>query len=281
MGLISLPSVFKKAHAGGYAIGAFNTYNLEVTEAIARAASELESPIIFQITPGAIEYAGLPQIFDIVRNAIVEHELQAAIHLDHALDFGIVKKCLDIGFNSVMIDGSTLPFSSNVSLTQKVVNYAKEFGAAVEAEIGVISHSEGGQYDESGEFTDPDLACKFMEETHIDSLAVSIGNEHGAPKGEKLNFKLLSEICDKVEKPIVIHGASGLTRGEIKKAIKAGALKFNIDTNIRRTFLKGFSDNYDGKEEDPRKILNEVKADITKLIKDYIVIFGSGGKANV
>lgn len=281
MSLLSLPYAYKCAREGRYAIGAFNTYNLEVTEAIAKAASLLESPVIFQITPGAIEYAGLPQIFDIVNNAIAEYDLKAAIHLDHALDFSIIKKCLDIGFNSVMIDGSKLPFLSNVAITEKVVHYAKEFGASVEAEIGIISRSEGGKTSTDGKFTDPELAYEFVQKTGIDSLAVAIGNEHGAPKEEKLNFELLETISNKVNKPIVIHGASGLSRGDIKKAIEAGASKFNIDTNIRKTFLKEFSDNYDKNETDPREVFNEVKSAITKLVKDYIGIFGSEGKANV
>lgn len=281
MSLLSLPEAYNQARKNGYAVGAFNTYNLEVTEAIARAASELRSPVIFQITPSAIEYAGLDQIFDIVNNAIKDYDVFAAIHLDHSKDFGVVKKCLEIGFNSVMIDGSTLSYDSNVDLTKKVVRFARDFGASVEAELGVISRAEGGMYTGEGEFTDPDLAHKFMEETGVDSLAVSIGNEHGAPKGEKLNFELLKNICEVVDKPIVIHGASGLTRHDIIKAIEAGAVKFNIDTNLKKAFLRGFSENMKKDEGDPRIVLGEVMADITKLVKDYIKIFGSEGKEDV
>lgn len=279
MKLPDLKKIYEKAQKGSYGIGAFNVYNLETAQAVAEAARELQSPVIFQITPKAIMYAGLNSIFEIVLSEIEEKKIEAAIHLDHALDFGIVKKCIDIGFNSVMIDGSTLPYLSNVALAEKVVNYAKAENVCVEAELGKISRGEGGKLSGMGEFTDPKLIPEFIEKTGLDSLAVSIGNEHGAPKGEKINLKLLSDIVEVSKKPIVLHGSSGLSRHDIKAAIECGAVKFNIDTKIKQAFKAGLIENI--KTEDPREILTEVKMDIVKLVKDYIKIFGSENKADV
>lgn len=276
MKLLNLKEAYIKAKNGGYGIGAFNVYNLETAQAVAEAARKLNSPVIFQITPNAIRYAGLNQIFEIVENEILEKEIDAAIHLDHALDFGIVKECIDLGFNSVMIDGSSLPYLSNIALTEKVVNYAKRHDVCVEAELGRIARGEGGKITGNSEFTDPAAVPDFIERTGLDSLAVAVGNEHGAPKGEKIDFELLSEIVKMSRKPIVIHGASGLSRHDIRDAIECGVVKYNIDTKIRQTFKSGLIDNI--KEDDPRKILTEVKADIVKLVADYIKIFGSEGK---
>lgn len=274
MAFINQKEALLKARSQGYAIGAFNVYNLETVQAVAKAAEDMHSPVIFQVTPSAIDYAGLNQIFDIVVEEIDARGLKASIHLDHAKDFGIVKACIDEGFGSVMIDGSALPLHSNIALTEKVVNYAREYGVSVEAEIGKISKAEGGELAGKSELTDPNEAKNFVDATGVDSLAVAIGNEHGAPKGEKLNLELLKQISALITVPIVIHGSSGLSQKDIRSAIGAGAVKFNIDTKIRRAFLTGIKESI-GDENDPRVLLSEVKADIVKLVKDYIKIFGS------
>lgn len=274
---IDLKKYYKKALSEGFAIGAFNTSDLEMTQAIASAANELESPVIIQTSPSAIEYAGLRQIFDIVKNEIHDNEISAAIHLDHGKDFSIVKQCIDTGYQSVMIDGSELEFDANVNLTKKVVDYAKEHNIAVEGEFGAI----GSDDDESshGGKTDPKMAAEFVEKTGVGSLGVSIGNAHGAPKGEKLDLDLLDRIRLEIpDTPLVIHGSSGLSRSDIKEAIKRGVVKFNIDTNLRKAFSKEVH-NAKKSEIDPRGYLGDARDAVEKVVIQYIEIFGSENKS--
>jgi len=258
------------------AIGAFNIYDLETAQAVAEASNEANYPVIMQITPSAIEFAGLKQIFDIAKNEINENGIKAAIHLDHGKDFGITKSCVDIGFDSVMIDGSKLDFEGNLALTRKVVNYAHRVDVMVEGEIGVISREEGGELSGEGEMTNPDMVCDFASKSGVDILAVSVGNEHGAPKREKLNLDLLREIGLSTPVPLVMHGASGLSESDIKEAVKCGIVKLNIDTNIRKVFVDSFSQKHPG-VKDPREILLGAKNEAKEVIKGYIRIL-SGEK---
>ena len=254
------------------AIGAFNVFDLESAQAVAEAAKEADYPVIMQITPTAIEYAGLKQIYEIARNEIMENKIKAAIHLDHAKDFGITKDCIEQGFDSVMLDGSKLDFEANVALTQKVVRFAKEYDTVVEGEIGVISREEGGQLSGAAEFTKPDVVKDFAIKSGVDILAVSVGNEHGAPSGEKVNEQLLADIAAVTPVPLVMHGASGLAKRDLKIAMKHGVVKVNIDTNIRKIFVDQFSKEHPG-VKDPREILVLAKDAAKKLIIDYINIF--------
>ncbi len=193
---IDLKKYYSRAMKEGFAIGAFNTSDLEMTQAIANGAAEKKSPVIIQTSPSAIEYAGLKQIFDIVKNEIVENNLSATIHLDNGKDFSIAKSCIDIGYQSVMIDGSELEFDANVNLTKKVVDYAKRHNVTVEGEFGAIGSDD--EKSSHGGKTDPKMALEFVEKTGVDSLGVSIGNAHGAPKGEKLDLDLLDRIRQEV-----------------------------------------------------------------------------------
>ena len=269
---LSERSLLNRAKEEGVAVGAFNTANLEITQAIVLAAAEAGQPIIIQTTPSAIDYAGLEQIFDIVRNEVDEMGIKATLHLDHGKDFGIVKECIDIGYPSVMIDGSKLDYVGNINLTKKVVSYAKVHNVSVEGELGVISHKEGGGKSGQTVYTDPNIAEDFVQKTGIDSLAVSVGNEHGAPKGEKLDLKLLEEITKSVSVPLVMHGASGLSRLDIKQAISLGVTKFNIDTQIKRAFSDAMKSG-DKDEIDPREILEASKDAAKHVVKDYIKLF--------
>ncbi len=253
------------------AVGAFNVFDLETAQAVAEAAAECDYPVIMQITPTAVEYAGLKQIFDIAKNEIHQNNIKAAIHLDHGKDFGITKDCVDVGFDSVMIDGSKLDFENNVALTKKVVSYASKYDVMVEGEIGVISREEGGKISGLGEYTRPEVVKDFAEKSGVDILAVSVGNEHGAPKGEKIDLSLLAEIAKITPVPLVMHGASGLSEEDIKSALKCGIVKLNIDTNIRKAFVDNFSEKHPG-VKDPREILTEAKNEAKEIVKRYIKI---------
>lgn len=272
---INVGEELKKAREKGYCLGAFNTADLEVTKAICAAAKKTGTPIIIQTTPSAIEYAGLRQLFDIVKNEIEESGIAAAIHLDHAKDFETARQAIDAGYRSVMIDGSKLSFEENVALTKKVVEYAHLKNVAVEGEIGIITTGEGG--DASGEdeaFSSPEITKKFVTLTGVDSVAISIGNEHGAPDGEKIDLGLLEEISKTVSIPLVLHGSSGLSDEDVKKAIDLGVAKVNVDTNIRLAFIDGMR-NIDPEAKDYREILKVGMENVERVVEERIQLLGS------
>ncbi|MCX6808054.1 MAG: class II fructose-bisphosphate aldolase [Candidatus Berkelbacteria bacterium] len=268
--MINVAHELKKARANGYAIGAFNTANLEVTKAICSAASKADFPILIQTTPGAIEYAGLKQLFDIITDEIKSSGAKAGIHLDHAHDFLTVKQAIDIGYSSVMFDGSKYPYEENILMTEKVVDYAHKFGVSVEAEVGIIGREEGGRLSGKAVYSGPPEVVKFVEETGVDSIAISVGNEHGAPEGEKLDLSLLERISNVVEIPLVMHGASGLSHGDIRHAMGIGVAKFNIDTNIRKAFTSALESS---DETDYRVAMEDAMAHVEKVVLQYIKLF--------
>lgn len=271
---INVADELKKARNEGYCLGAFNTANLEVTKAICAAAKEVGKPIIIQTTPSAIEYAGLRQLFDIVKNEIEESGISAAIHLDHAKDFETVRLAIDAGYRSVMIDGSHLSFEENVALTKKVVEFAHLKNVAVEGEIGIIATDEGENKSSRDAFySSPDTTRKFVDLTGVDSIAVSIGNEHGAPTGEKINLELLKKISETVSIPLVLHGSSGLSDEDVKEAIKLGVAKVNVDTKIRRAFIDGMK-NIDFETKDYRDILKVGMENIERVVEERINLLG-------
>jgi len=256
-------------------IGAFNTNNLEITQAIVSAAEELSLPLIVQTTPGAIEYAGLKELFGIVKTLIDESAVPLTIHLDHAKEIDLINRCLDIGYKSVMFDGSDLLFENNVSETKKVVDLAHKYGALVEGEIGVVGRSEEGREKVLQKYTDPDQAVNFVRLTGVDALAVSIGNVHGGPTKEKIDLDLLKKIDQVVDVPLVLHGASGLGRSDIVQAIKFGIRKINIDTQIKRSFKKGLQENIDDPDKDLRDYLSDAREDAENTIKKYLKLFNN------
>lgn len=267
---INVADELKKARNESYCLGAFNTANLEVTKAICAGAKRAGKPIIIQTTPSAIEYAGLRQIFDIVKNEIEESGISAAIHLDHAKDFETVRAAIDTGYRSVMIDGSHLSFEENVALTKKVVEYAHLKNVAVEGEIGIIATDEGEEKsNEDAFYSSPDITKQFVDLTGVDSVAISIGNEHGAPAGEKINLELLKQIFDVVSVPLVLHGSSGLSDQDVQEAIKLGVSKVNVDTNIRTAFIDGLR-GISPETKDYRDVLKISMANITNVIENRI-----------
>lgn len=281
--LVSSKKILKAAQKGRYAIGQFNTSDLEVTKAIIQAAEKMGSPVIVGVTEKAITYAGLENLAEIVKNEAEKVKIAVVLHLDHGKSYKIVKECLDFGFTSVMIDGSRLPLKDNISLTKKVVNLTHKKGITCEGEIGTVPYPNRNLAFTipQVEMTDPREAEEFVRKTGIDSLAISIGNVHGLPlPDEKLDFNLLKEIRAKVKIPLVLHGASGTPKIQIKKAISLGIAKINIDTDIRLAFhssLKQFL-IYNPDIYNPREILGSTMEAIRKLVQAKIQIFGSEGK---
>ena len=236
--LVSGQTLLDEAVRGGYAIGSFNTYNLEITRAILAAAEARRSPVFLAVGSGALDYGGFAPLTQLVLAAAREASVPVAVHLDHSPTVADCERCLGEGFTSLMIDGSNLPFDENVALTRQTVKRAGEI--PVEGELGGV----GGDEDSSGAqetaipMTDPTQARAFVEQTRVASLAIAIGNAHGIYKGEpKLDFDRLAALRDAVPGPLVLHGASGLSDEDLRRAISLGVRKINVNTEIRQTLF--------------------------------------------
>jgi fructose-bisphosphate aldolase class II len=304
--LLTNRELLTSATSGKYAVGAFNIHNLESLQAVVSAAYEENSPVIVAVTPSAIKYAGLTYLAELVKTAAQLTPVPMSLHLDHGMDIETAKQCLDIGFTSVMIDGSHLDFEENVAVTKKVVESAHEKDVSVEAELGRLTRVEDASLEEKEAIlTDPEAAKKFVECTNIDSLAVAIGTSHGAYKfkGEsKLDFNRLKEIRERIDIPLVLHAASGVpnwviekatrygaqlggAKGvpdeSIKQAIKQGIAKINIDTDIRLAFTATIREVIATAptQFDPRKILEPARDAMRDIVKSKLRLFESSGKA--
>ena len=268
--------IISQAQKNGYAIGCFNTSDLEITKAIIYAAEKQNSPVMIATSPKAIEYAGLEVLAEMIKQIARISKVPVSLHLDHGKSIEIVQQCLDIGYQSVMIDGSEKPLEENIRLTVEAVETAHRHEAFCEGELGHLGKDGTNQ----NQLTNPDDVADFVSKTHIDLLAVSIGSKHGIEEDENLNIELLKEIRSKTSAPLVLHGASGVSDEDINQAIANGICKINIDTDIRHTFSKSIRQilaKYP-QEEDFRKILSEVMPDIQKLIEEKIQLFGSDNK---
>ena len=296
-----------KGRRDKYALGAFNTNNLEITQAIIEAAIEKNSPVIIATSESAIKYAGLKEISKIVRSMGETAPVPVTLHLDHGKDLKIIEKCITNGWTSIMIDGSGYDYDKNVEVTQNVVEMCRPKGISVEAELGRLGGIEDNvSVDErDARLTDPKEAKRFVEDTGCDTLAIAIGTSHGAYKfkGEsKLAFDRLKEINNLVKTPLVLHGASsvipeivekatrygakfpgakGVPVEDIKTAISLGITKINIDTDLRMAFTASIREFLSNNPDvfDPRKILGSSRAGMKQVVLDKIDILGSGGRA--
>lgn len=282
--LVTSKELLLDAQKNGYAVGAFNTNNLEITQAIVRAAEVKKAPILVQISAGALKYAGAEFLPMIVAKAATEASVPVAIHLDHGPDFKTVMLCLRQGFTSIMRDASKLPYDENVAEVRKVVEACHAIGIPVEAEIGKIGGAEEHVVvsEREAAMSDPDECVRFAAAGGFDFLAVAIGNAHGFYKGEpKLDFARLEAIRDRVDIPLVLHGASGIPDHQITMAVERGICKINIDTEIRNAFIRTMQD-YTTKNPDqidPRKVFAPCIASMQAVVEHKIEIFKSAGRA--
>ena len=272
MALVTTTEMFKKAYAGGYAIGAFNINNMEIVQAITEAAGEVKSPVILQVSAGARKYAKPAYLMALAQAAVADSGIDLALHLDHGADFDICKACIDGGFSSVMIDGSKHSFEDNIALTRKVVEYAHAHGVVVEGELGKLAGIEDDVHVDAADssYTQPNEVEEFVTRTGVDSLAIAIGTSHGAYKftpeqctrnadgvlvPPPLRFDILEEISRRLPGfPIVLHGASsvpqefvreinalggkmpdaiGIPEEQLRRAATMAVCKINIDSDIR------------------------------------------------
>ena len=312
MALVNSTEMFKKAYAGGYAIGAFNVNNMEIVQAITEACKEEMAPVILQVSKGARAYANHTYLVKLVEAAVLEcPEIPVVLHLDHGPDFETCKACIDGGFTSVMIDASSKPFEENIEITKKVVEYAHAHGVVVEAELGTLAGIEDDVKVDAGaaSYTRPEEVEEFVTRTGCDSLAIAIGTSHGAYKfkpGTKpqLRFDVLHECEKKLPGfPIVLHGSSsvpqnyvqminenggampgaiGVPEEQLREASRSAVCKINIDSDLRLamtgTIRKFFNEHPD--KFDPREYLKPARANIKELVRHKLVnVLGCNGKA--
>lgn len=317
LGLVNTREMFKKAINGGYAIPAFNFNNMEQLQAIIKASSELKSPVILQVSKGARNYANQTLLQYMAQGAVeYAKELgcnhpEVVLHLDHGDSFELCKSCVDMGFSSVMIDGSSLPYDENVALTKKVVEYAHAHDVTVEGELGVLAGVEDEVASEESHYTKPEEVIDFVTKTGVDSLAISIGTSHGAykfkpeqctrdPKTGRLvppplAFDILDEIMQKLPGfPIVLHGSSsvpqeyvdminqyggklpdavGIPEEQLRKASASAVCKINIDSDSRLAFTAAVRKTLAEKpaEFDPRKYCGPARDLMEEMYKHKIV----------
>lgn len=231
MALVKMKDLLRRAEGKNIGCGAFSVGNMEMVRGAIRAAEELDTPIILQIAEVRLKNSPLHLMGPMMVQAAKEAKVDVAVHLDHGLTFETVDKALELGFTSVMLDASTLPFEENIARVKAVVEKARKYGATVEAELGLVGGSEDGSCDHGIRCTDPDDAVVYARETGIDALAVAIGNAHGNyPVAPTLAFDVLEKIHEKVDIPLVLHGGSGITDKDFQKAISLGIRKVNIAT---------------------------------------------------
>ena len=231
MALVKMKDLLKRAEEKNIGCGAFSVGNMEMVKGAIRAAEELNTPIILQIAEVRLKNSPLHLMGPMMVQAAKEAKVDVAVHLDHGLTFETVDKALELGFTSVMLDASTLPFEENIAKVKTVVEKARKYGATVEAELGLVGGSEDGSCDHGIRCTDPDDAVVYARETGIDALAVAIDNAHGNyPVAPTLAFDVLEKIHEKVDIPLVLHGGSGITDKDFQRAISLGIRKVNIAT---------------------------------------------------
>lgn len=305
MPLIPMVQCLDEARKGGYGVGAFNMNNMEQLQGIMRAASELKSPVIIQASRGALKYTNFVYLKALVQAAVEENpDIPVVLHLDHGDSLETVKKAIDLGFTSVMIDGSHFPFEKNVEVSKEVVDYAHKFGVSVEAELGTLG---GIEEDVVGEvqLTDPAQAEEFVKLTGCDSLAVAIGTSHGAYKFKsepKLAIELVQEIFDRVQIPLVMHGASsvppelaerinkyggkiegsfGVPITAIQQSIARGVAKINVDTDTRMAMTGAVRQLLAEKQDsiDPRDYMGAARDAVYEVVSSRMKDFGSAGHA--
>ncbi|MCF8714762.1 class II fructose-bisphosphate aldolase [Joostella atrarenae] len=251
---------------------ATNFYNLETLHGVLGAASELNEPIILQLTKSSIDYMGLDSAVKLGRAGLEQFGVEGWIHLDHGGSVELVQQCLDAGFDSVMIDGSELPFEENIKMTQEVVKRAKDYGAHVEAELGYVAKL-GQSHGKQG-FTQPSEAKEFVDATGVDALAVAIGTAHGFYKEEpNLDIELLKAIKEVTNATLVLHGSSGVPHSQVQEAISNGICKVNLATEIKNMFMKTLQQELTNNEEiDLRKVFPKATNKVTDLVKTKLVM---------
>lgn len=281
MSLVSIKTLLKDAQEKNYAVGSFSIANMEMVLGVIKAAEETKSPIILQIAEVRLNYSPLALIGPLMLAAAKNAKVPVAVHLDHGTTLECIKQALELGFTSVMFDGSHLPLEENIAMTKKVVETARPYGAAVEAEIGCVGGSEDGSVDIAMRCTSPEQAVKFHSETGVDALAIAIGNAHGNYKEAPcLRFDILEKVRDSVSVPLVLHGGTGIEPKDFIKCHQNGIKKINIATATFDSVQKNVRAAYENAEIKGYYDLHSKEVEGAYLnAKKHMEIFYSVGKA--
>lgn len=273
-------ALIEDARRGGYAVGAYNMHNEETTEALLWAAEQADSPVFMQVGRAIIPHMGVARAFEMTKRIAERSNAKYVIHLDHG-SWDEVIEALKLGFTSVMYDGAHLPFEENIATTRKIVEIAHAFGVPVEAELGKIP-DVGESVDWNDYYTDVEEARRFVAETGIDYLAISVGIVHGVVPGlpmEPINIQRIREIKAATGIPLVLHGASGLTDREVQEAKAAGVHKFNADTDLRHAFRKGLESVFAQGDRQLEDAMAEGRARMIDATIEKMQQYGCAGKA--
>lgn len=285
MALISLAQGLAHAHEHHYALGAFNVLDSHFLRALYAAARQERSPFIINIAEVHFKYVSLESLVEAVKYEAAHHDIPVVLNLDHGLHFESVVRALRLGFTSVMFDGSTLEYEENIRQTREVVKMCHAVGVSVEAELGAVGGDEGGAlYGHADEawFTDPAKARDFVDRTGIDTLAVAIGNAHGKYKGEpKLDFARLEAIRQQTGLPLVLHGGSGISDADFRRAIGLGIHKINFYTGMSQAALDTIEARMANRQplyDEFAQLLLSVEEAITDTVAGQMRVFGSAGQ---
>ncbi len=308
LGLVNTQEMLKHALSGGYAIPAFNFYNMETLTAILNAARTTHSPAILAVSESALKYMGPDMLINMIRGANIQPHEQIALHLDHG-GADACKTAINLGFSSVMIDASKLPFAENIQISKSIADIAHKHNISVEAELGTLGGIEDENTFGTIGYTNPSDVETFVSETNTDSLAIAIGTSHGAYKrktnDEKLRFDILADIAKRLpEFPLVLHGAStipqrliktineyggqisgalGIDEQQLRQATEMNICKINIDSDLRLAFTAGVRQSLGTKPENfnPREYLTNAIQSMTQTCINTIKnIMGSENKTN-
>ncbi len=279
MTLQNLAGLFPRGYTNDWAVGHFNVHNHEFMRAVIDAAEAEQAPAILAIGMLSIKYMGLAPLFAAARNMATSSPVPLAIHLDHARDLATVKQALELGFTSVMFDGSYLSYEENVAQTRKVVTMAHAAGATAEGEIGILPPSM--EQMDATTFTRPEQAAEFADTTGVDFLAVSLGSVHGMQtKGATLDLDLLSRLNESLRCPMVLHGASGVIDTDIRAAIGCGIRKVNVNTELKIAFKNRLRAAM--ATDEPIDLLTDLREGmdaVREACRNRIRTFGSNGEA--
>lgn len=279
---VPMRELLQAAKAEGYALPAINVFNMESIHAVLEAANEERAPIIIMAEQRDLLYAGMEFMIKMAEAAASKAEVPIAFHLDHGRDLELVKRGIAAGFSSVMFDGSQLSFEDNIRFTKQVVDWAKERGVSVEAELGhvALAGAEANGEATEGFLTNPELVPAFVDATGVDALAVAIGTAHGVYRSmPKLDFARLEAIAKGVDIPLVLHGGSGTPDPDLQQAIKLGVCKINVGTDVRRAFVAAVVEKGQDPDRDVRDVMTYARAKMKEIIRDRIRVFGAQGRA--
>lgn len=279
--LVNMKELLADAQKGNYAVGSFSVANMEMVLGVLQAAEELKAPVILQIAEVRLKQSPLELIGPLMVAAAKNAKTPVAVHFDHGKTVEKISQALELGFTSVMFDGSHLPLDENIEMTKQVMALASPYGAAVEAEIGCVGGSEDGSEDIAINCTKPQDAVRFEKETKVDALAIAIGNAHGNYKSTPhLRFDILAEVNEKTSTPLVLHGGTGISPDDFVRCSKTGIKKINIATATFDSVENSVRSCYNDKSIKGYYDLQAAEVEgAYENAKKHILIFGTDGKA--